>query len=61
MTDDPAVVDLDPALEDVGEPEPPIRVQSVAGYRPSGILYYKVLTGDSTRVYDKLFGEKPLA
>jgi hypothetical protein len=38
-----------------------IRVQSKTGYRQTGVLYYKILTGDSTRVYDKLFGEKPLA
>jgi hypothetical protein len=37
-----------------------IRVQPKAGYRWSGILYYKVLTGFSTRVYDRNFGEKPI-
>jgi hypothetical protein len=37
-----------------------IRVQPKAGYRWSGILYYKVLTGLSTRVYDRNFGEKPI-
>ena len=37
-----------------------IRVQAKAGYRWSGILYYKVLTGFSTRVYDRNFGEKPI-
>jgi hypothetical protein len=35
-----------------------IRVQAKAGYRWSGILYYKVLTGFSTRVYDRNFGER---
>jgi len=38
-----------------------VRVQSKAGFTLTTPLYYKVLVGDSTRVYNKLFGEKPLA
>jgi SdrD B-like domain len=38
-----------------------VRVQSKAGFKLTTPLYYKVLVGDSTRVYNKLFGEKPLA
>jgi len=37
-----------------------IRAQQKAGYARSGVVYYKILVGDSTRVYNKLFGEKPL-